>query len=46
MAFFQREKTAPAETYAVQKSDAEWRAALSPEQFRVLRGHEIGRAHV
>lgn len=39
MAFFQREKTAPAETYAVQKPDAEWRAELSPEQFRVLRGH-------
>lgn len=39
MAFFQRDKTAPAETYEVQKPDAEWRAALSPEQFRVLRGH-------
>ena len=39
MAFFQREKTAPAETYEVQKPDAEWRAELSPEQFRVLRGH-------
>ena len=39
MAFFKRD-TAPDEaTYAVQKPDAEWRAALSPEQFRVLRGH-------
>ena len=39
MAFFKRETAAPAETYKVQKPDAEWRAALSPEQFRVLRGH-------
>ena len=39
MAFFKRETAAPAETYEVQKPDAEWRAALSPEQFRVLRGH-------
>ena len=39
MAFFQREKTAPAETYEVQKPEDEWRRELSPEQFRVLRGH-------
>ena len=39
MAFFKRESAAPAEGYAVQKSEAEWRAELSPEQFRVLRGH-------
>ena len=39
MAFFKRETAAPAETYEVQKPDAEWRAELSPEQFRVLRGH-------
>ena len=38
MAFFKRD-TAPDQTYAVQKPDAEWRAELSPEQFRVLRGH-------
>ena len=39
MAFFKRETAAPTETYEVQKPDAEWRAELSPEQFRVLRGH-------
>ena len=39
MVFFKRDTAAPAETYEVQKSDAEWRAELSPEQFRVLRGH-------
>ena len=40
MAFFNREtKTAPAETYEVQKPEEEWRRELSPEQFRVLRGH-------
>jgi peptide-methionine (R)-S-oxide reductase len=27
------------ETFPVQKSEAEWRATLSPEAFRVLRGH-------
>jgi peptide-methionine (R)-S-oxide reductase len=27
------------ETFPVQKSEAEWRAQLSPEAFRVLRGH-------
>ncbi len=39
MAFFKREAAPPAETYAVQKPEDEWRRELSPEQFRVLRGH-------
>jgi peptide-methionine (R)-S-oxide reductase len=39
MAFFKRETAAPAEHYEVQKPEDEWRRELSPEQFRVLRGH-------
>ena len=39
MAFFKREPAAPAEPYEVEKPEAEWRRALSPEQFRVLREH-------
>jgi len=27
------------ETFPISKSEAEWRAELSPEAFRVLRGH-------
>jgi peptide-methionine (R)-S-oxide reductase len=30
--------------FPVQKNDAEWRAALTPEQYRVLRGHGTERA--
>ena len=38
MGLFKRD-TGPEEGYPVRKSEAEWRAALTPEQFRVLRGH-------
>jgi peptide-methionine (R)-S-oxide reductase len=38
MAFFKRE-TAPTERYEVEKPDEDWRRELTPEQFRVLRGH-------
>ncbi|BDA84830.1 peptide-methionine (R)-S-oxide reductase [Aureimonas sp. SA4125] len=27
------------QTYPVTRTDAEWRALLSPEQYRVMRGH-------
>lgn len=33
-----------AETYPVEKSDAEWRQELSPEQYQVLRKHATERA--
>ncbi|MGE3904865.1 MAG: peptide-methionine (R)-S-oxide reductase MsrB [Reyranellaceae bacterium] len=33
-----------AETYPVEKSDAEWRQELSPEQYQVLRKHATEQA--
>ena len=36
--FGSKEKSAE-EAFPVQKSEAEWRAQLPPEAFRVLRGH-------
>jgi peptide-methionine (R)-S-oxide reductase len=34
-----REVAAATESFEVTKSEAEWKAALTPEQFRVLRQH-------
>ena len=36
--------TGPTETFEVVKSDEEWRRELTPEQYRVLRGHGTERA--
>jgi peptide-methionine (R)-S-oxide reductase len=38
-----REVEAGTETFEVVKSEAEWKAALTPEQFRVLRQHATER---
>jgi peptide-methionine (R)-S-oxide reductase len=32
------------ETFPLHKSDAEWRAALAPARYRILRGHSTERA--
>ena len=36
---FGMKKAASAETFPVEKTEAEWRATLPQEAFRVLRGH-------
>ncbi len=36
--------TRTAETFEVSRTDDEWRQSLTPEQFRVLRGHGTERA--
>ncbi len=42
--FGRRGEALPAEDYEVLKSDAEWRATLSPEQYAVLRQARTERA--
>ena len=37
-------KAKPAETFAFHLSDAEWRERLTPEQYKIMRGHGTERA--
>jgi peptide-methionine (R)-S-oxide reductase len=40
-----RAQEKPAQSFEVQKSDAEWKAQLSPKAYRVLRHHDTERSH-
>src|SRR5438093_8604590 len=37
-------KKTPEQTFEISKTDVEWKAQLTPEQYRVLRGHGTERA--
>lgn len=37
------EASSPTETFEIVKTEAEWRAILTPQQFAVLRGHDTER---
>ena len=37
-------KAKPAETFPITRTEAEWHARLTPEQYKVMRGHGTERA--